>query len=145
MTAVATLLQETDTGAIFDVALSGPRRSLSLRFSVTSEGALGFDNRQPDARACAGRQLSLALASEMARVARERVPGALSGRTQRGLAFELRMHNVAYRLGLFRTRSVTTEMGSPDPAAPDYDHNAAWFEYPLRSLPKIVKATLFPG
>ena len=145
MTAVATLLQETDTGAIFDVALSGPRRSLSLRFSVTPEGALGIDNRQPGARACAGRQLSLALASEMARVARERVPGALSGRTQRGLAFELRMHNVAYRLGLFRTRSVTTEMGSPDPAAPDYDHNAAWFEHPLRSLPKIVKATLFPG
>ncbi len=67
MTAVATLLQETDTGAAFDVALSGPRRSLSLRFSVTSEGALGFDNRQPGARACAGRQLSLALASEMAR------------------------------------------------------------------------------
>lgn len=145
MTAVATLLQETDTGAIFDVGLSGPRRSLSLRFSVTPEGVLGFDNRQPGARACAGRQLSLALASEMARVARERVPGALSGRTQRGLAFELRVHNVAYRLGLFRTRSVTTEMGSPDPAAPDYDHNAAWFEYPLRSLPKIVKATLFPG
>lgn len=142
MTAVATLLQETDTGAIFDVALSGPRRSLSLRFSVTPEGALGIDNRQPGARACAKRQISRTLAAEMARVARERVPGALRGRTQRGLAFELRVHNIAYRLGLFRTRSVTTEMGSPFADAPDHDHNAAWFEHPVRSLPGIIKALL---
>ena len=145
MTAVTTLQQETDTGAVFAVSLSDPRRSHTLRFSVTPQGSLGFDNRQPDARACANRQLSLALASEMARIARGRIPGALRGRTQRGLAFELRVHNIAYRLGLFRTRSVTTEMGSPFADAPDYDHNAVWFEHPLRSLPKIVKATLFPG
>lgn len=145
MTVKTSFREETDKNLYYEVSVSSPRRSVTLCFSVTPAGALGFDNRQPGARACAGRQLSLALASEMARVARERVPGALSGRTQRGLAFELRVHNVAYRLGLFRTRSVTTEMGSPDPAAPDYDHNAAWFEHPLRSLPKIVKATLFPG
>ena len=142
MTVASVLRQETDRQAEYELSVSFWHQSHTLRFSVTPEGALGFDNRQPGARACAGRQLSLALASEMARVARERVPGALSGRTQRGLAFELRVHNVAYRLGLFRTRSVTTEMGSPDPAAPDYDHNAAWFEHPVRSLPGIIKALL---
>ena len=144
MTAVTTLRQETGNGALFDVSVSGPRRSQTLCFSVTSEGALGFDNRQPNARACANRQLSNALAAEMARIARGRVPGALRGRTQRGLAFELRVHYAAYRLGLFRTRSVTMEMGSLFPDAPDYDHNAAWFEHPSRSLPRMVKALLSP-
>lgn len=136
------LRTETNEHALYAVSLSAPRRSHTLRFSVTPQGSLGFDNRQPDARACAKRQISLALAAEMARVARERVPGALRGRTQRGLAFELRVHNIAYRLGLFRTRSVTTEMGSPFADAPDYDHNAAWFEHPVRSLPGIIKALL---
>ena len=145
MTVETTIREETEENLQYDVSVSSLRRSVTLSFTLTRAGILGFDNRQPNARACANRQISLALASEMARTARQRVPGALRGRTQRGLAFELRVHNVACRLGLFRTRSVTTEMGSPDPAAPDYDHNAAWFEHPLRSLPKIVKATLFPG
>lgn len=143
MTVKTSFREETDKNLYYDVSVSSPRRSVTLCFSVTPAGGLGFDNRQPNARACANRRVSLALASEMARIARERVPGALHGRTQRGLAFELRVHNVAYRLGLFRTQSVTAEMGSPDPDAPDYDHNAAWFEHPVRCLPEIVKAVLF--
>lgn len=143
MIAASSLLQEADRQALYAVSLSAPCRSVTLCFSVTPAGGLGFDNRQPNARACANRRVSLALASEMARIARERVPGALHGRTQRGLAFELRVHNVAYCLGLFRTQSVTAEMGSPDPDAPDYDHNAAWFEHPVSCLPEIVKAVLF--
>ena len=139
MTAVTTLQQETGSDALFAVSLSGPRRSHILRFSVTKDGAIGFDNRQPDARVCAGRRASLALASELLRIARSRVPGALRGRTKRGIAFELRVHNRAHRLGLFRTHSVPTEMGSLDPDAPDFDHNAAWFEHPVRSLPQMVK------
>ena len=78
----------------------------------------------------------------MCRVARERVPGTLRDRTQRGLAFELRVHNRAYRLGLFRSHSVTTEIGGLDPQAPDYDDNGVWFERPLRSLPRIVYCLL---
>lgn len=143
MTVKTSFREETDKNLYYDVSVSSPRRSVTLCFSVTPAGGLGFDNRQPNACACANRRVSLALASEMARIARERVPGALHGRTQRGLAFELRVHNVAYRLGLFRTQSVTAEMGSPDPDAPDYDHNAAWFEHPVRCLPEIVKAVLF--
>lgn len=145
MTVETTIREETEENLQYDVSVSSLRRSVTLSFTLTRAGILGFDNRQPDARACANRQISLALASEMARTARQRVPGALRGRTQRGLAFELRVHYAAYRLGIFRAYSVTTEMGSLDPDAPDYDHNAAWFEHPLRSLPKIVKATLFPG
>lgn len=142
MTTVSTLRRETDREALYDLTVSNARRSLTLGFSISPEGALGFDNRQPNARACANRRVSLALAAEMARVARARVPGALRGRTRRGLAFELRAHNRAYRLGLFRSRSVTTEMGSPDPAAPDYDHNAAWFEHPIRSIPLLLRILL---
>lgn len=142
MTVASVLRQETDRQAEYELSVSFRHQSHTLRFFVTPEGALGFDNRQSNARTCAKRQISLALAAEMASVARERVPGALRGRTQRGLAFELRVHNIAYRLGLFRTRSVTTEMGSPFADAPDYDHNAAWFEHPVRSLPGIIKALL---
>ena len=142
MNTTTKLRQETASEAIYDVSIHAPRHVCTLAFSVTSVGALGFDNRQPNARACANRRLSLALAAEMARVARERVPGALQGRTQRGLAFELRVHNRFYRLGLFRHRTVTTEMGSPLPSVPDFDHNAAWFEHPIRSLPRMIKALL---
>ncbi len=142
MTVASVLRQETDRQAEYELSVSFQHQSHTLRFSGTPQGSLGFDNRQSNARTCAKRQISRTLAAEMARVARGRVPGALRGRMQRGLAFELRVHNVAYRLGLFRTRSVTTEMGSPDPAAPDYDHNAAWFEHPVRSLPGIIKALL---
>ena len=150
MDAVTTLKSENETGAVYRVVF--PRTAharsgepLALEFSVTPQGGLGFDNRQPRARACAGRRISRLLAAEMARTARDRVPGALGGRTEKGLAFELRVHNRAHRVGFRPDHAVTAEMGSPDPAAPDYDHNAAWFEHPLRSLPKIVKATLFPG
>ena len=139
MTAVTTFQQEIGTDALFEVSFSGPRRRHTLRFSVTKDGAIGFDNRQPDARVCAGRRASLALASEMLRAARSRDPDAQRGRTLRGLAYELRVHNRAYRLGLFRSSSVTTEMGSPASEAPDYDHNAVWFEHPLRSLPQILR------
>ena len=142
MTATAKLRLETDQSALYDISVSNHRHTCTLRFSVTPEGALGFDNRQPDARFCAKKQASLVMAAEMLRTARERAPSALQGRTQRGLAFELRIHNRFYRLGLFRRRTVTTEMGSPLPSAPDYDHNAAWFEHPIRSLPRMIKAFL---
>ncbi len=142
MTTVTTLRQETDKNALYDVTVSNVHRSLTLGFSVTPEGGLSFDNRQPNSRACANRRTSLALAAEMTQTARRRVPGSLRGRTQRGLAFELRVHNRAYRLGLFRIHSVTTEMGSPDPTAPDYDHNAAWFEHPIRRLPLLIRILL---
>ena len=144
MTTSTSLRLETEQQAVYDLSISSPNVSHSVSFSVTSDGALGFDNRQPGARFCAGRRLSLALAGEMMRIARERTPGSLLGRTQRGLAFELRVHYRLYRLGLFRRRTVTTEMGSPFSDKPDYDHNAAWFEHPIRSVPSILKA-LFSG
>ena len=137
------LLRETKDGAVYRAVLTGPGAPAEpLEFSVSSSGALAFDNRQPHARACAGRAASLALAEAMTRTARSRVPAALSGRTTGGLARELRLHYRAYRLGLFRAQAVTAEMGSPDPAAPDHDHNAALFEHPLRGLPQTLKHLL---
>ncbi len=139
------LLSENETGAVYRCVLTrsarkGPARALVLHFTVTEQGALGFDNRQPGARACAGRQASRLLAADMAAAAKARVPGALSDRTEKGLAFELRVHNRAYRLGVHRSHSVTAEMGAAAPAAPDYDPNAVWFEHPLRNVRPILKA-----
>ena len=147
MDAVTTLKSENETGAVYRVVF--PRTAharsgepLALEFSVTPQGGLGFDNRQPRARACAGRRISRLLAAEMARTARDRVPGALGGRTEKGLAFELRVHNRAHRVGFRPDHAVTAEMGSPDPAAPDYDNNAAWFEHPVRQIPLLLKLLL---
>ena len=84
------------------------------------------------------------LAEEMIRAAQTRVPGALGGRTHRAVAFELRVHYCAFRLGVLRSHSVTAEIGSLRPDAADYDSNAVWFEHPFRSAPAILKA-LFKG
>lgn len=144
MYAQARLIAETDSGWTYEVQLPDrePSRSDALRFTVTPEGALSFDNRQPEARACRSRRISRLLAAEMARAARGRVPGALAGRSQKGLAFELRAHYYAYRIGFFRRHAANAELGSPDPASPDYDTNAAVFERPLRGLPAVLKALL---
>lgn len=147
MEVVTTLLSENETGAVYRSVVTptgreGAGRSLALEFTVTAQGVLEFDNRQPGARACAGRRVSRLLAAEMSRTARTRVPGALGGRTEKGLACELRFHNRAYRLGFLRSHSVTAEMGSPDPGAPDRDSNAAWFEHPVRKLPLLLKLLL---
>lgn len=144
MDVTTTLIAENETGAVYRVVFprsrpEEPGESLALEFSVTPQGGLGFDNRQPGARVCAGRRISRILAAEMTRTARARVPGALGGRTEKGLAFELRVHNRAHRVGFRPDHAVTAEMGSPDPAAPDYDNNAAWFEHPVRQLPLLLK------
>lgn len=147
MTATTSLVQKTENGAVYrTVFLAEGRRPAAappaLLFTVTRDGALGFDNRQPCAGLCGKRRVSRLLAAEMAQAARDSVPGALAGRSRWGLAFELRVHYRAYRLGIRRSHAVTVEIGSPDPAAPDYDHNARWFEHPFRSLPAILKALL---
>ena len=141
MTAITKLRQETLQQAIYDVTVFAPV-PCTLSFSVTQDGFLGFDNRQPNAKACLNRAVSRLLAAEMSRTACERVPGALKGRSLRGLAFELRVHNRAFRLGLFRSHSVTTELGGLDAFAPGYDHNAIWFEHPFRCIPAILRALI---
>ncbi|MBQ1411295.1 MAG: hypothetical protein IIY94_08485 [Oscillospiraceae bacterium] len=140
MTANVTLQLEDEQRALYHITLRTPHGTCTLAFSVTPKGALGFDNRQANARVCMERRLSRVLAAEMIRTARERVPGALCGRTPRGLAFELRAHYRAYRLGILRIHSVTAEMGATDPHAPDHDSNAAWFEHPVRGLPSTLRA-----
>lgn len=140
-------LREAEEGAVYRVSLENAGRRArrlpaALEFTVTPKGALIFDNRQSGARLCERRRISLALAGAMTRAARERVPCAQAGRTQKGAARELRIHSRAYALGVKRSHSVTTELGSPDPAAPDYDDNALLFERPLRSLPAILRALI---
>ena len=147
MNVKTTLLQENEPGAICRAELpcpswEDPARVCALNFSVTPAGVLSFDNRQPGAKACAGRRASRLMAEAMVRTARERCPEALPGRTTRGLARELRVHNWFYRLGILRRHSVTSEMGGLDPAAPDYDDNAVCFEHPIRSLPQVLKLML---
>ena len=148
MTVETKLLEQTPQGARYQVLVKLPprrrpdaeERRIPLEFTVTPEGALGFDNRQPQAKLCARGRVSRALAEEMARTARLQVPGALAGRTQKGLARELRLHYRAYRLGLMRVHAVTAELGSPDPDAPDHDNNAVLFEHPFRGLPQLLRA-----
>ena len=136
-------LEETENGTVFRTVLPTPAPDGSeavLRFTLTPEGALKLDNRQPEAGRLLGRRLSLAMAAAMREIALARNPGALSGRTLRGMAFELRVHRRAWQMGVKRSHAVVTELGGLDPAAPDYDDNAAWFERPVRSLPAIGKA-----
>ena len=140
MTLQTRLIAETESGWTYEILLPDRSRPGPLRFSVTPKGALSFDNRQPQARACRSRRASRLLAAEMEGAARERVPGALAGRSQKGLALELRAHYYAYRIGFFRRHAANAELGSPNPAAPDYDANAALFEHPLRGLPAVLKA-----
>lgn len=153
MTVQTTLLQEDSQGAVYRTRVQAPARRLlgralgrpldyTFTFSVTPEGALGFDNRQAQARGCAKGRVARSLAEEMTAAARARYPQALSGRTRRGMGLELSAHYRAYRLGLMKTHTVTTELGSLTPAAPDFDDNAAWFERPLRSLPQILRRLL---
>lgn len=150
-------LEETENGTVFRTVLpTSPLRNAktarrsgspgspaaALRFTLTPEGALKLDNSQPEARRLRGKRLSLAMAAAMREAVLARNPNALSGRTLRGMAFELRVHCRAYRMGLKRSHAAVTELGGLDPAAPDFDDNAAWFERPLRSLPSIGKALL---
>ena len=142
-----TILEQSPQGTRCRVDLprtrrNGPTEELALVFTVTPEGALAVDNRQSCARLCTGRRSSLLLAEAMLQAARAQVPEALSGRSLKGLARELRLHRRAYALGLLRRHSGTTEAGSVDPAAPDYDDNALWFERPVRGLPAVLKALL---
>ncbi len=142
-----TVLEQSSQGTRCRVDLprtrrNGPTEELALVFNVTPEGALAVDNRQSCARLCTGRRSSLLLAEAMLQAARAQVPEALSGRSLKGLARELRLHRRAYALGLLRRHSGTTEAGSVDPAAPDYDDNALWFERPIRGLPAVLKALL---
>ena len=128
-----TLIREYESGAafrtVFPPAVSGSEGTpLSLEFTVSRSGALHFDNRQP----CAGLILdparSLLLAAEMLKAARTTVPGALSGRTERGLAFELRVHYRFWRRHVLRSRTAVSDMGGLTRTAPDYDSNAVLFE-----------------
>lgn len=149
MEAKTSLLRVEEDGAYYRVLLPCPGRRAedsapALEFKLTPEGVLNFDNRQPEARLCARRRSSRLLAEEMIRTAQTRVPGALGGRTHRAVAFELRVHYCAFRLGVLRSHSVTAEIGSLRPHAADYDSNAVWFEHPFRSAPAILKA-LFKG
>lgn len=137
------LLRETEQGGVYRAVFRDP--DCTLLFTVTPEGTLGFDNRQPGARRCAGGKLSRALAEEMRRTARSRVPDALADRTQRGLARELRLHNRAWRLRVKPGHTVTAEIGGMRRELPDFDDNAVWFECPFRSLPKILKTLLSRG
>lgn len=138
-------LEETENGTVFRTVLPTPAPDGSeavLRFTLTPEGALKLDNRQPEAGRLLGRRLSLAMAAAMREAALTQNPDALSGRTLRGMAFELRVHYWAFRMGLKRSHAAVTELGGLEPAAPDFDDNAAWFERPVHSLPTIGKALL---
>ena len=134
MTLGTTPPSENSQGVFYRAVIPCPKGSQALTFSISPRGILSFDNRQPKACLCAVRSCSLSLAKELLQAARNRSPDALRGRTPEGLAFELRVHYRLYRLRILRSHTGTTEMGSTAPAAPDYDSNAAFFEFPLRCL-----------
>jgi hypothetical protein len=113
-----------------------------LGFEITRDGVLTFDNRQAQAAVCSRRPAARTLAGEMLAAARHSCPGALTGRTLRGLHFELDAHYRAYRLGLLMKYAVVTDIGGTDPAAPDYDSNGAFFEHPLRNIPQAFREFL---
>lgn len=135
-----TLRTPEEGKAEYEITVSHPKGDWRLTFSVDSQGAVTFDNRQPGAGCCKSRRLSRLVGAEMARIAGAQVPGALSGRTPRGLGLELRVHYWFYRLHILRIHTRITDLGSLDPTRPGYDTNGFVFERPLRGLPKAVKA-----
>ena len=132
-----TLIRESENGSVYQTVFpsaagGGADGPLSLEFTVARSGSLHFDNRQPGARAGMEPEPSRLLAAEMLRAARTQVPGALAGRTETGLAFELRVHYRFWRRGVLRSRTAVSDMGSLNRAAPDYDNNALIFERTAR-------------
>ena len=134
MTVETTLLHETERAATYRTVLTdaSSAKPLSLDFTVSKSGALRFDNRQPGAECCLDPARSRLLAAEMLEAARKKVPGALSGRTETGLAFELRLHYRFWRRHILRSRTAVSDMGGLVRTAPDYDNNAALFERAAR-------------
>ena len=130
MSIKTTLLHETESAATYRTVLTDASsvKPLSLDFTVSQNGVLRFDNRQPGAALCMDPARSLLLAAEMLKAARTTVPGALSGRTERGLAFELRVHYRFWRRHVLRSRTAVSDMGGLNRRAPDYDSNALLFE-----------------
>ena len=134
MTVETTLLHETERASTYRAVLTdaSSAKPLSLDFTVSKSGALRFDNRQPGAECCLDPARSRLLAAEMLETARKKVPGALSGRTEAGLAFELRLHHRFWRRHILRSRTAVSDMGGLTRTAPDYDNNAILFERAAR-------------
>ena len=134
------LQTRADGKADYEITVPAAKGVQRLTFSVDSNGAVAFDNAQAGAQCCKNRRISRAVGAEMARLAGEQVPGALGGRSPRGLGLELWVHYWFYRLRILRVHTRVTDLGSLDPAHPGYDTNGFVFERPVRGLPKAVKA-----
>lgn len=117
----------------------GKPRDYRFEFIVAPSGVVRFDNRQAQARACGSRRAGGLLAAEICRVATRQVPGALTGRSPRGLRWELGVHYRFHQLGVLRRHATVTDMGGTEAQGPDYDGNAVCFEHPSKSLGPILR------
>ncbi len=105
-----------------------------FEFVIDEYGIVKFDNSNKTNRENAywlfTDEISEALAQEILRVASENVPGALSGRTVKGIAREIRWHCPPGLIGIGPT--IIADIGGMDKSKDSYDYNAKVFENPWR-------------
>ncbi len=99
--------------------------TVELLYTVDSRGVIILDTQQNSGGYLGDDAITEALASEMLNVAIRQVPGALSGRTPSGLAFEIRCH---YKTSTLIPLSALKIADMGGLTGPGYDYNARGFE-----------------
>ena len=102
--------------------------TVALQYTVSSDGAISFDNKQSDASALVIECVQNALAEEMYTKCTEQVPESLSGRTIKGIGAELYWHYLSYDLNILSGPAEYANIGGLDKDKPGYDSNGRIFE-----------------
>ena len=112
-----------------DVEVEG---DVIFTFTVDSRGVVVFNNNDYDHGMVGDDNISAALANEIYYAATSHVDGALSGRTVKGIARELRAHfKVSTTLPV--NKVSIADIGGMDKSRSDYDYNAKMFEDPWKT------------
>ena len=114
---------------------------VTFGFNVDQRGVVFFDNSKYEHGMVGDYNISIALANEMYCAATSQVDGALSGRTTKGIARELRMHFQVSAILPIRKITVA-DIGGMEKSRSDYDYNAKMFEN-LWKTPAVILEMLF--
>ena len=114
---------------------------VTFGFNVDQRGVVFFDNSKYEHGMVGDYNISIALANEMYCAATSQVDGALSGRTTKGIARELRMH-FQFSAVLPIRKITVADIGGMEKSRSDYDYNAKMFEN-LWKTPAVIFEMLF--